>query len=149
MANLSRKLFYAVEAVLYIAYNSGNGAISSRDIAERQGLPARYLESLMQKLVRGGILRGIRGPSGGYVLAKERRRIAVADICNILSDEDDTDEKGYGGTKLGTQVVRPVWERAEAQMLAALKQVSLAELCEEAQGKNIKRSAEEKLDFAI
>lgn len=150
MASLNKKLFYAVEAVLYIAYNSGHGAISSRDIAARQGLPARYLEVLMQKLVRGGILRGIRGPNGGYVLAKERRRITMSDICEILFDEaDEKDEKGYGGTKLGKQVVRPVWQRAEAQMFEALKQVSLAELCEEAQAKNIKRSAEEKLDFAI
>jgi Rrf2 family iron-sulfur cluster assembly transcriptional regulator len=84
---LSKKLFYAVEAVLYIAYNGGKGPISSRDIAARQGLPPRYLEQLMQRLVRGGILRGVRGPHGGYLLARERRRISVGDICEVLSDD--------------------------------------------------------------
>lgn len=148
MANLSKKLFYAVEAVLYIAYNSQQGAISSRDIATKQGLPARYLEGLMQKLVRGGILRGIRGPSGGYVLAKERRRVSIAEICAILSDGED-DEEDSVSTLLGERIVRPVWERAEAQMLDYLKQVSLAELCDAAEHQKIKKTSEEKLDFAI
>jgi len=148
MLSASKKTFCAVEAVLYIAYNSGHGAISSRDIATRQGLPSRYLEGLMQKLVRGGILRGLRGPSGGYVLAKERRRISVADIITIIgNDEDDAGEKN--ATKLGEQVVRPLWQRAEAQLLDYLKQVNLTQLCEQAESKKIKRTADEKLDFAI
>ena len=86
---LPKKLYYAVEAVLYIAYNAGNGPISSRDIAEKQGLPPRYLEQLMQRLVHGGVLRGVRGPHGGYMLARERRRITVGDICAVLKEEDE------------------------------------------------------------
>src|SRR3984957_7853447 len=126
----SKKLFYAVEAVLYIAYNSGQGPITGRDIAERQGLPPRYLEQLMQKLVRGGVLRGVRGPHGGYLLARERRRITVADICEVLnSEKDDQDMKGYGGTPLGGKVVLPVWETAHQQTMDTLRQINLADLC--------------------
>ncbi|NBX04397.1 MAG: Rrf2 family transcriptional regulator [Alphaproteobacteria bacterium] len=149
MITLSKKIFYAVEAVLYIAYNAAGGAISSRDIAERQGLPPRYLEQLMQRLVRGGILRGMRGPRGGYVLARERRRITIGDICQVLQDEKDDDAGGYAGTPLGNKVVLPVWESAYKQMLEHLKQVSLAELCEHATEKNIRKVAEERLDFII
>lgn len=146
----SKKLFYAVEAVLYIAYNGGQGPISGKDIAERQNLPPRYLEQLMQKLVRGGVLRGVRGPHGGYLLARERRRITVGDICDILTEEkDEHDVAEYAGTPLGTNVVMPVWEKARAQMMDHLKQVNLAELCEQALSKNIRKDAEEKMDFAI
>lgn len=146
---LSKKLFYAVEAVLYIAYNAGRGPIASRDIAARQGLPPRYLEQLMQRLVRAGILRGVRGPHGGYLLARERRRIAVGDICECLNENDDNGEQGYGGTPLGSRIVAPVWEKAHAQTMEYLKQVSLADLCEQALDKQIRKDSEEKLDFAI
>jgi Rrf2 family protein len=144
-----KKLFYAVEAVLFIAYNGGSGPISSRDIATRQGLPPRYLEQLMQKLVRGGILRGVRGPHGGYLLAKERRRITVGDICDILSEDKDDQDQGYAGTPLGQHIVLPVWESANLQMMNHLRHVNLAELCEQALAKNIRKESEEKMDFAI
>ncbi|MFO0388280.1 MAG: RrF2 family transcriptional regulator [Alphaproteobacteria bacterium] len=150
MFSPSKKLFYAVEAVLYIAYNAGTGPISSRDIAAKQGLPPRYLEQLMQKLVRAGILRGVRGPNGGYVLARERRRVTVGDICDVLiedKDEDQQDDKA--GTMLGQKIVQPVWDAAQAQVMGSLKQVNLAELCEQALKKNIKKASEERMDFAI
>lgn len=147
---LSKKLFYAVEAVLYIAYNAGKGPVSSRDIAAKQGLPPRYLEQLMQRLVRGGILRGVRGPHGGYLLARERRRVSIGEICEVLNEEkDDQDMKGYGGTPLGNKIVLPVWETTQGQMMQYLKQVNLADLCEQALSKNIRKDSEEKMDFAI
>ena len=108
MLTPSRKLFYAAEAVLFIAYNGNQGPINGRDIAARQGLPPRYLEQLMQRLVRGGVLRGVRGPRGGYLLARERRRITLGDIYDVLKeDRDEQDMQGYGGTPLGSRVVPP------------------------------------------
>jgi len=144
---LPKKLFYAVEAVLYIAYNSGRGPITGRDIAERQGLPSRYLEQLMQRLVRAGVLRGVRGPHGGYLLARERRRITVGDICEVLEEKEELN--GHPATKLGSLVVTPVWEAAQKQTLDYLKQINLADLCEQAFNQNIRRDADEKMDFAI
>lgn len=149
MISLPKKLYYAVEAVLYIAYNAGQGPIASRDIAERQGLPSRYLEQLMQKLVRGGILHGVRGPKGGYVLARERRRVTVGDICAVLNDEKEEAVKGYGGTPLGSKIVSPVWENAGKQMEEYLKHVNLAELCEQAVNQNIRKANDKRMDFAI
>ena len=147
---LSKKLFYAVEAVLYIAYNGGRGPVSSRDIAEKQGLPPRYLEQLMQKLVRGGILRGVRGLHGGYLLARERRRITVGEICEVLTDDrDDAGMEGYGGTLLGEKIIRPVWETAHNQTMEYLRHVNLSELCEKAMTQNIRKDSDEKMDFAI
>lgn len=144
----SRKLFYALEAVVTIAYNAGDGAVSSRDIAEKQGLPARYLEQLMQKLVKAGLLKGVRGPNGGYVLAKERRRISVADICAVLADEKEVEEK-YSKTPLGKEIIEPVWGELEKVMIGHLGQVNLAQLCEQAESKKIRKNIDEKMDFII
>lgn len=145
----SRKLFYVVEAMVTIAYNAGQGAVSSRDIAARQGLPPRYLEQLMQSLVRAGILRGMRGPRGGYVLARERRRITIADIYVALDEEKEEEYKSYKATKLGDLVVQPAWEKLNKEMLHSLKQINLADLCEQAEKKHIRKNAEEKNDFII
>jgi Rrf2 family protein len=149
MIGAPNKLFYAMEAVLYIAYNAASGAISSRDIAAKQGLPPRYLEALMQKLVHGGILRGIRGPKGGYVLAKERRRVTLADICTVLGGEEEKETAGYGGTPLGKNIVMPVWKQAYGAWFTALENVNLAELSEQATGKNIRKHGDNKMDFTI
>jgi len=143
------KLFYAIEAVLYIAYNAPGGAISSRDIASKQGLPPRYLEGLMQKLVHAGILRGIRGPKGGYVLAKERRRIALSDICAVLQEDTDKEGASYVATPLGKNIVLPIWKKAFAAWAQTLEGMNLAELCESASQKQIKKHADTKLDFTI
>lgn len=149
MISPSRKLFYVVEAVLTIAYNTGQGAISSRDIAERQGLPPRYLEQLMQRLVKAGLLRGVRGPHGGYVLAKERRKISIADIYEALGEEKEEDQVGYKVTKLGELIVRPAWGKIENEIIKSLRQVNLTDLCEQAEAKNIRKNTDEKEDFII
>ncbi len=149
MISPSRKLFYVVEAMVTIAYNAGQGAVSSREIAKRQGLPPRYLEQLMQRLVRGGLLRGMRGPHGGYVLAKERRRITIADIYAALGDEKEEEHSGYKATKLGEIIVQPAWEKLDEEMLQSLKKINLADLCEQAEQKKISKDVKEKSDFII
>ena len=70
---LTKKLMFAIEAVLDIAYHASDLPVQSKEIADRQGIPRRYLEQVLQQLVHAEILRGVRGPRGGYRLAKERR----------------------------------------------------------------------------
>src|SRR5215472_13046096 len=86
MIRLTKKLLFAIEAVLDIAYNGGHSPVRSTEITERQGIPRRYLEPVLQELVRHKILLGIRGPSGGYRLARERRRISLGDIGRKCAD---------------------------------------------------------------
>ena len=130
---LSKKLFYAVEAVLYIAYNTGRGPISSRDIAERQGLPPRYLEQLMQKLVRAGILRGVRGPHGGYELARERRRISAEDILRAASAAEDANGPPLPGSPLVNEVVKAALVEAERAFSTALVRINIEDLAKRAE----------------
>lgn len=142
----SKKLFYAIEAVLFIAYNAKAGPISGKDIAEKQNLPGRYLEPMMQKLVRAGVLRGVRGPQGGYVLGRERRRITLADICNAL-DEDA--ELPAETTPLGDQVLRPQADLLSDQWRQSLTSVTIAHLCEKAAEQKIPHAYSSVHDFAI
>jgi Rrf2 family protein len=145
MIPFPKKLFYAIEAVLYIAYNAGSEPLSSKEIAGKQGMPSRYLEQMMQKLVRAGILRGVRGPHGGYLLAREKRRITIADICAALAEDEDI----AALTPLGSQIVVPVIRKFQAAQEIQLQETTLAELYDEASARNIRKSAQERNDFTI
>lgn len=142
-------MFYAVEAVLHIAYNGGTDPISGRDIAKRQGLPPRYLEQMMQQLVHSGILRGVRGPKGGYVLARERRRINVAEICRVVREMDPLEEEAFNQTPLGRQIVFPLYGKLEAELSEKLEQLHMADLCEQAAQSGIAKAQDNPTDFVI
>src|SRR3954453_24074265 len=80
MIRLTKRLLFAIEAVLDNAHNGGAAPVRSAEITERERIPRRYLEPVLQELVRDGLLIGIRGPTGGYRLARERRRLIPGDI---------------------------------------------------------------------
>ena len=80
MPLLARKNVLAIVAVTDIALNAQKRPVAAKALAARHRLPPRLLEPVLQALVRQGILRGTRGPHGGYELARDRRRITVDDI---------------------------------------------------------------------
>ena len=131
MPRLSKKTMYVLEAVLDIACNARPNPVQSKDIAQRQGIPQRYLEGALQHLVRAGILRGVRGPKGGYRLARERRRITVAEVVRLMEDLDDQEED-TASSPLGRAVVQPLWDELHEDMLARLEGVSLEDLFRQA-----------------
>ena len=90
---VSGKSVLAITAVIDVALNARNGPVNSRALAKNQRLGPRYLESELQALVREGILKAIRGPHGGYVLAREQRRITAADILRAAGTVNDESEK--------------------------------------------------------
>src|SRR3954470_11874431 len=119
MLRLSKKLLFAIEVVLDIAYNAGSAPVQSGEITSRQGIPRRYLEQVLQALVRAGILSGVRGPRGGYRLARERRRITVGEIVRVVraleQAGDPVDEPA--GSELGRRVVRPLWSELQDDVM--------------------------------
>src|SRR5579883_948350 len=147
MLKLSRKTLLALEAVIDIAFNARPEPVQAKEITGRQGVPQRYLEQVMQQLVRAGILRGVRGPRGGYRLARERRRISMAEICEVLRDE--TEEAVPPSTPLGQAVVWPVIKQAQAEVMERLQQTTIADLCDRAATRHIGRRNDERVDFAI
>src|SRR5471030_47693 len=113
MSLLSRKSLLAVAAVIDVALHARGQLVSAKDLAARHALPARHLEPVLQALVREGVLKGVRGPHGGYELARERRRISVNDILNAAGSSDVDGEIVQPGSNLLEQVVVPAVAQAE------------------------------------
>lgn len=151
MLRLSRKTLFAIEAVLDIAYHAGAQPVQSREITRRQGIPRRYLEQALQNLVRGGVLMGVRGPRGGYRLARERRRITVGGILRAVRNSDENDDALPEETDspLGQKVVGPLWLQMQAELLSRLDEVTIEDLCNRADLEGIASERRNNLDFSI
>jgi len=151
MIRLTKKLLFAIEAVLDIAYNGGAAPVRSAEITEREGIPRRYLEPVLQELVREKILIGIRGPSGGYRLARERRRITLGDIVRTVRQLETGEDpiSAPAGSALGHQVVRPLWLELQAETMLRLDALTLEDLCARAHRSGIAGRVAEGGDFEI
>jgi Rrf2 family iron-sulfur cluster assembly transcriptional regulator len=149
MLKLSRKTVLALEAVLDVAYNARPNPVQARDITERQGIPQRYLEQVMQQLVRAGVLKGVRGPRGGYTLARERRRVTVGDVVRVVSALEAEGEDCPAGGALADMVIGPLWDDMQAGLLASLDAITMEDLCREAVEKKVRRADEAPADFEI
>jgi Rrf2 family transcriptional regulator, iron-sulfur cluster assembly transcription factor len=151
MLRPSKKLVLALEAVTDIAYHGGSEPVQSQDIARRLNLPRRYLEQVMQQLVRAGILRGVRGPRGGYRLARERRRVRVADVVRVVRgiEEPPSHDDLPLSSEIGRRVVGPFWTQTEQDLMTRLERVTIDDLCRRAEDEGIRSEARNEVDFAL
>jgi Rrf2 family iron-sulfur cluster assembly transcriptional regulator len=132
MSLLSRKALLAVAAVVDVALHARGQLVSAKDLAARHALPARHLEPVLQALVREGVLKGVRGPRGGYELARERKRITINDILKVAGASED-DEISQAGSSLLEQVLAPAVAQAEKAFVAALSRITIEELARRAE----------------
>jgi Rrf2 family protein len=132
MPLLPRKAVLAVAAVIDVAMQEQVKPISAKTLASRHGLPPRHLEPVLQALVRCGILKGIRGPRGGYELARDRRRITANDILQAAGTVEDSEEP-QSGSELVTKVVLPAVAAAEREFGVALSRINVEDLARDAQ----------------
>ena len=153
MLRPSKKLVLALEAVADIAFHGGAEPVQSQDIARRLCLPRRYLEQVMQQLVRAGILRGVRGPRGGYRLARERRRVSVGDVVRVVRGIEDLpmQEDLASSSKLGRKVIGPFWATTEHELMGRLDRVSIDDLCRRAEEQGVisEGQRERAVDYAM
>ena len=132
MPLLSRKGVLAIAAVIDVALQAQGRPISAKTLAARHSLPPRHLESVLQALVRDGILKGIRGPRGGYELARERRHVTANDILRAAGTVEDTDERPAESELLG-KVVLPALANAEQEFGVALGRINLDDMARDAE----------------
>src|SRR6201996_3037706 len=139
MPRLSKKTMFAIEAVLDVAFHVGEHPVRSGDITERQRIPKRYLEQVLQHLVRAGILAGKRGPRGGYRLGREQRRITLGEVVRVVRKlEAETEPNDTSvGSPLAHEVVRPLWEALREEMMTQLDTITIDELCQRARAKGL------------
>jgi Rrf2 family protein len=133
MALLPSKGLLAIAAVLDVALHDRGRPVSAKALAARHALPARHLEPVLQALVRVGILKGIRGPRGGYELARERRRITADEILRAAGTIEDNNETKHSNSALLAGVVIPAVAQAEQAFAMALSRINLDELVRRAE----------------
>ena len=126
MPILPRKGILAIAAVVDIALHDGDTPVSAKTLAGRHGLPPRHLEPVLQALVRDGILKGIRGPGGGYELAGEPGDITAAQILRAADMIDDEDPQS--NSPLLAELVLPAVAHAEKAMSDALTGITVADM---------------------
>jgi Rrf2 family protein len=127
MPLLPHKTILVIGAVVDIALHSSEGAVSAHDVADRLHLPRRHLEPVLQALVREGILAGLRGPRGGYMLAKARQAISVYDISEAVKTVE-TEEPSKKLPWLLGAVVLPTLVQAEEYLESSLKRLTMEDL---------------------
>ena len=116
-----------------IALHARGRPVAAKALAARHRLPPRHLEPVLQALVREGILKGVRGPRGGYELARDPRRITADDILRAAGTVED-DEAPLTGSTLLSQVVAPALAQAEHTFSSALARISVEDLMRSAEG---------------
>jgi Rrf2 family iron-sulfur cluster assembly transcriptional regulator len=135
---LSRRSQLAIAAVVDVALHARPHPVAAKMLAARHQLPPRHLETLLQELVRVGILKGVRGPRGGYELARERRRITAGEIARVAMQEAIADDSGpLPQSRLIDEVICPRIQNASDAFLAVLDSVTVEELCKEAQSAEV------------
>lgn len=132
MLLLPRKGILAIAAVLDIAMNSRGKPVAAKSLANRHHLPPRHLEPVLQALVRQGILRGVRGPRGGYELAREESEIGADEILRAAGTVDDHNDGPATDSALLANIVVPALARAEEKFSEALARITVADLAKAA-----------------
>lgn len=134
---LSTKGRYAMIALTDLACEADGGLTTLSGISERQGISLAYLEQLFVKLRRGKIVESVRGPGGGYRLARPADAIRVAEILEAVDESMDALRRGAGasGADTGTQVqalTEKLWEQLSAHVYVFLHQTRLSDVVADA-----------------
>ncbi len=132
---LSTKGRYAVMAMVDLARYGTGRPIALADIATRQEISLSYLEQLFAKLRRGGLVKSVRGPGGGYLLAHRSAKTRISDII-LAVDEPIRATRCMPGSPSGCRsnqtrcLTHDLWEELSNQIYLYLSAVTLADVCE-------------------
>lgn len=134
---LTTKGRFAVTAMIDLALNNGDGPVTLAEISERQKISLSYLEQLFGKLRRQALVSSVRGPGGGYNLAKALETVSVADI--ILAVDEPIDATQCAGKENcrdeGKCITHDLWMSLNDHIFDYLRSVTLAQLVARQQAK--------------
>lgn len=138
---LSTKGKYGVRALFEIARNYGLGPLSIKEIADRQKISLSYLEQILHRLGKAGIIESVRGPHGGYVLARKPAEVTIGDIVRSLEGpialshclEPGFNEECYQADDC---VARMVWTKVGEKIEEALDSISFEHLLRQYHGRD-------------
>lgn len=126
---LSTKGRYSVTAMLDLAIHDKAGPVTLADISQCQGISLSYLEQLFAKLRSSGLVKGVRGPGGGYRLAKTPAEISIAAIITAVDESVDVTRcKGKGNCQDGEQcLTHELWANLSERLYEFLDNITLAQ----------------------
>jgi Rrf2 family transcriptional regulator, iron-sulfur cluster assembly transcription factor len=137
---LTTKGRFAVTAMLDLALNEVDKPVTLAGISERQGISLSYLEQLFSRLRRNGLVKSVRGPGGGYRIAKQHSEISVSDIITAVDELIDATQCG-GEENCHEErrcMTHDLWASLNSKILEYLSGVSLADLvASQREGKKI------------
>jgi len=127
---LTTKGRYAVTAMLDLAIQRGKGPIPLADIAQRQGISLSYLEQLFSRLRMRSLVSSMRGPGGGYSLARKASEIHVAEVISAVDEKVDTTRCGgaHNCRDEGPCLTHDLWQNLSTQIYEYLDRISLQDL---------------------
>jgi Rrf2 family iron-sulfur cluster assembly transcriptional regulator len=130
---LSTKGRYAMVALADIALSQGDGLVSLGEVAKRQNISLPYLEQLFVKLRRAELVKSVRGPGGGYKLARPATDIRVVDVLQAVDESVDAMRPGAGASggssgSLAQSLTNRLWESMSANMYVFLHQTRLSDV---------------------
>ena len=127
---LTTKGRYAVTAMLDLAINADQGPVSLADISERQGISISYLEQLFARLRKSELVTSVRGPGGGYRLARPAEDVFIASIVDAVDEQVDATRCGGEGTCQDGDMclTHYLWQDLSGQIHAFLSGISLGDL---------------------
>ena len=138
MIRISTRGRYALRAMVDLALHAQKGPVPRTESADRQGISADYIAHLFNRLQQAGLVHGVRGRSGGYVLARAPSQIRIGEIVRLAEGPvaltDCTEPGGETACPRAKEcVTRRLWLRASEALAQTLNGVTLADLCAEAQ----------------
>ena len=148
---LTSKTAYGVQAMFDLAFHGQGRAVQAREMAERQGIPLRYLEQILQDLRRAHLVEAKRGPGGGYALARPASEVRLSDLVAaldgpveaMLSWEDlpDGKRKPRAGAGDAADVPALVWRELAGQVAGLFGGVTLQDLVARAETLGVARAS--------
>lgn len=129
---LTTKGRYAVTAMLDLAIHQGAGPTALADIAQRQGISLSYLEQLFSRLRKRALVSSVRGPGGGYNLARKAMDISVAEVIAAVDENVDTTRCGgaHNCQANGPCLTHDLWQDLSDRIYDYLHHISLRDLVE-------------------
>jgi Rrf2 family protein len=141
----------AIAVALDVAFHAGRGGtlVGAAEVADRLGAARRGLEPVLQALSRTGILESVRGPRGGYRLARRARDIRLLDLVQALEEGSEPPSADALGGELQRAVTAPLWGELDAMLRDKLAAMTLDDLLRAAQSAGLRRPTSEPLNYAI
>lgn len=131
---LSTKGRYAVMAMVDLAAQQSDAPVTLAQIAQRQEIPLAYLEQLVSRLRKAGLVRSVRGPRGGYLLGREAGCISIAEIVEASEESlemtrcGSSDKEGCVSPKTRC-LTHDLWHGLTQHIFEYLSAISLAHVC--------------------